>query len=104
MQIRGDTQAAYGAGDGNPALDDVKARLEAIDGKASHCFFFKPEVSVRLRAHLQGFARLPVANGEPWFVASKHHHADAQQAGLLFVRYPKCKSVGEAFYRDKQPG
>lgn len=104
MQIRGDTQAAYGHGEGNPALDDVSRRLVAIDGASCHGFFFNPEVRVWPWAHLQGITRLPVVCSEPWFVISKHHHKDAKQAGLLFVRYPNCKSKGEPFYRDKQPG
>ena len=102
--LRADTQTAYGLADQNPALDDVRARLEAINGRESYGFFFSPEVRVRLRAHIQGIARLPVPGADDWFVMSKHHVHDAAQAGLLFVRFPRSGSEGGAFGGSAPPG
>lgn len=104
MRLRADTQTQYGLADANPALDDVAASLAALDGLASYGFFFNPELRVRARAHLQSVARLPGPAGEPWFVISKHHHADAAKAGFLFVRFPRCRSDGEALERAGQAG
>jgi hypothetical protein len=104
MLLRADTQLSYGLPDQSPALDDVRESLDAIVGERSHQLFFDPEVSVTLRGHIQGIARLPVAQGTPWFVLSKSQTGDAQHAGFLWIKYPDSESQGEAFAEERAPG
>lgn len=104
MTMGADTQLEYGRRDASPALDDVEQAIRNINGRESYAFHVRPEVPVRLRAHIQGIVRIPCVGNSNWFVMSKHHHERAQDAGLLFVEWPKVKSQGGAFAQSAGSG
>jgi hypothetical protein len=104
VTLKGDTQIQFGLRDANPALDDVMASFDKIDGGASYPTLFKPDVEIKVKNHIQGIARLPRRESPPWFVLSKSDEHAAKLAGVLLVRYAESASTGEALKRQGPAG